>query len=93
MSTDTPEPTSPRPAIENISLSLSEESGLWVARDDDTGVTSQGETRMDALENLDEAVAGVRGEGTEPTDEQLRELGIDPENNESGSLEESEIFE
>ncbi|NHX37836.1 MULTISPECIES: type II toxin-antitoxin system HicB family antitoxin [Halolamina] len=94
MSTDTPEANHPREAIENISLTLSEDGEIWVAKDEDTGVASQGETREEALEMLDEAVALHKGEiGHEPTDEELRELGIDPANNESGSLEDSEIFE
>jgi len=55
-------------------------SGTWTARDEDTGVASQGETRQQALANLDEAVALYRGEiGHEPTDKELRELGFDPE--------------
>jgi hypothetical protein len=55
-------------------------SGSWTARDEQTGVASQGETREQALENLDEAVALYRGEiGHEPTDEELRELGVDPD--------------
>lgn len=55
-------------------------SGSWTATDQQTGVASQGETREEALENLDEAVALYRGEiGHEPTDEELRELGVDPE--------------
>lgn len=55
-------------------------SGTWTARDEETGVASQGETRGAALDNLDEALALYRGEiGHEPTDEELRELGVDPE--------------
>jgi len=55
-------------------------SGSWTATDQQTGVASQGETREQALENLDEAIALYRGEiGHEPTDEELRELGVDPE--------------
>lgn len=55
-------------------------SGWWTARDEETGVASQGETRREALANLDEAVALYRGEvGHEPTDEELAELGVDPE--------------
>jgi predicted RNase H-like HicB family nuclease len=55
-------------------------SGTWTARDETTGVASQGETRQEALANLDEAVALYRGEvGHEPTDEELRDLGVDPE--------------
>ncbi|WP_128226136.1 type II toxin-antitoxin system HicB family antitoxin [Halobacteriaceae archaeon SHR40] len=59
---------------------LENPSGSWTATDQRTGVASQGETRTKALENLDEALALYRGEtGHEPTDEELRELGVDPE--------------
>lgn len=58
--------------------------GLWVARDTVAKVTSQGHTRHEALENLDEAVAAAKGEGREPTDEELRDLGIDPADNRKG---------
>jgi predicted RNase H-like HicB family nuclease len=77
----------------NISLSLGEDGESWIARDEDTGVTSQGPTRQSALENLDEAVAGYHGAGEPPTEEDLRDLGIDPEQNESGSLDDSTVFE
>jgi predicted RNase H-like HicB family nuclease len=40
-----------------ITLTEDEETGLWSAVDEDEGVASQGETRHEALENLDEAVA------------------------------------
>jgi predicted RNase H-like HicB family nuclease len=36
---------------------IEEDDGWWSAVDEDTGVASQGETRQQALENLDEAVA------------------------------------
>jgi len=94
MSTDTDDAgdeTSSPPV--NISLSLGESGECWVARDEDTGVTSQGRTRQTALENLDTAVEGYHGAGSEPTDEDLRELGIDPERNTSGSRTDSDIFE
>jgi predicted RNase H-like HicB family nuclease len=77
----------------NISLSLGESGDVWVARDKDTGVTSQGQTREAALENLDEAVAGYHGSGESPSDEELREMGIDPEQNTSRSLDESDVFQ
>jgi predicted RNase H-like HicB family nuclease len=68
-----------QPARQTIEL-VENPSGNWTARDEDTGVASQGKTREAALENLDEAVALYRGEiGHEPTDEELRELGVDPE--------------
>ncbi|MGB9985775.1 type II toxin-antitoxin system HicB family antitoxin [Salarchaeum japonicum] len=75
-------PTPPR----EITLTYEEDSEMWVARDEDTGVASQGDTREAALENLDEAVAGYHGAGRSPTEQELRELGIDPKENESGEL-------
>lgn len=54
--------------------------GWWTARDCEAEVTSQGETKEEALANLEEAVKLAKGEiGRPPTDEELRELGIDPE--------------
>jgi predicted RNase H-like HicB family nuclease len=35
---------------------IEEDDGGWSAIDDETGVASQGETRREALDNLDEAV-------------------------------------
>ncbi|WP_436347990.1 type II toxin-antitoxin system HicB family antitoxin [Natronorubrum sp. FCH18a] len=61
-----------------------DEGGWWVATDEYTGVSSQGKTRFEALENLNEAVDGYKGEGREPTPEELREIGIDPDKNVSG---------
>lgn len=74
-------------------ITLTDDGEWWVARDTETGVTSQGRTRQEALHNLDEALAGYHGEGDEPTDEELRAMGIDPDQNESGSLDDSEQFE
>jgi predicted RNase H-like HicB family nuclease len=74
-------------------ITLTESDNWWIARDTETGVTSQGKTRQSALENLDEALAGYRGEGEAPSDDQLRELGIDPSNNTSGPIDESDVFE
>ncbi|WP_248516774.1 type II toxin-antitoxin system HicB family antitoxin [Salinarchaeum laminariae] len=63
-----------------IRLIEDEEIGGWSAIDAETGVASQGESRQEALENLDEAVALHTGEAGEPvTEEDLRELGLDPE--------------
>ena len=70
-----------------ISLELSEDGEMWLVRDEETGVATEGETRQHALEMLDDAVAAYNGEaGREPTDEELRERGIDPEDNTSGEL-------
>jgi predicted RNase H-like HicB family nuclease len=74
-------------------ITLTREDDWWVATDEQTGVVSQGETRQAALENLDEALAGYHGEGEPPSEGDLRELGIDPERNTSGSLEDSELFD
>lgn len=64
----------------HITLELSKDAEVWNVRDEDTDVTTQGETREEALEMLDDAVALYRGEKGEPvTDDDLRELGIDPE--------------
>lgn len=58
-----------------------------MARDEDTGVTTQGGTRRAALENLDDAVALYRGDvGRPPTDDEFRSVGIDPDANTSGEL-------
>jgi predicted RNase H-like HicB family nuclease len=70
---DTPEKRQRIELVENP-------SGTWTATDKQTGVASQGETRIAALENLDEAVALYHGEiGHEPTDKELRDLGVDPD--------------
>ncbi|WP_435194050.1 type II toxin-antitoxin system HicB family antitoxin [Natronomonas sp. EA1] len=74
-------------------IRLEKDDGWWVATDLATGVASQGRTREDALENLDEAVDGYEGAGDPVTEGELRELGIDPKDNTSGSLDESPIFE
>lgn len=59
-----------------------EEDGWWCAIDEGTGVGSQGPTREEALENLDEAVGldkGAIGEPIEDEEAFLREIGIDPD--------------
>lgn len=59
---------------------VEETDGSWSAVDEGAGVASQGETRSEALANLDEAVALHEGEIGEPvTDADLRDLGVDPE--------------
>jgi len=58
-----------------------------------TGVTTQGPSRGAALENLDEAVALHRDEiGSEPTEEELRDLGIDPDSNTTGDREPPDVL-
>jgi len=59
---------------------LKNPDGQWTARDLRVGVTAQGDSQQVALENLDAVVAAVDGEGGHsPTDEEIRELGVDPE--------------
>ena len=79
--------------IESDVTLVRNEDGWWTARDDATGVASQGETKEEALENLAEALRGYEGEGDTPMTAELREAGIDPSANTSGSLDDSEIFE
>lgn len=38
---------------------IEEDDGWWSAVDEETGVASQGETREQALENLDEALSAT----------------------------------
>lgn len=69
----------------------------WVIKDVETGVTTQGETREEALEMLDEALALHRGEIGESVDtpeeerEALRDLGIDPDEVEAAREENDEL--
>lgn len=66
-------------------IRLWREGDGWIAKDTETGVTTQGASRGEALENLDDAVALYHGEiGREPTDEELRSFGIQPDANTTG---------
>lgn len=60
---------------------IEEDDGWWSAVDEETGVASQGPSREEALEALDEALRLHRGEGEaiEDEDAALRDLGLDPE--------------
>ncbi|MBP1924123.1 putative RNase H-like HicB family nuclease [Halorubrum alkaliphilum] len=54
--------------------------GQWTARDLRVGVTAQGKSRDVALDNLDAVIEAVEGDGgRSPTDEEIRDLGADPE--------------
>jgi predicted RNase H-like HicB family nuclease len=75
-------------------IRLWREGDGWVARDVETGVTTQGPSRTAALENLDDAVALRAGEvGREPTEEELGDAGIDPESNATGAQEPPDVLE
>jgi predicted RNase H-like HicB family nuclease len=81
-----------------ISL-IEEDDGGWSAIDEETGVASCGDTRQEALQMLDEAVAlhnGEAGESVDTPDEEravLREMGIDPDEVESAREENTELPE
>jgi hypothetical protein len=58
---------------------LKNPDGQWTARDLRAGVTAQGESRTVALDNLDAVVEAVEdGGGRPPTDDEIRDLGVDP---------------
>lgn len=58
------------------------DDGWWTAREETIGLTTQGESRDEALNNLDEVIAAVENnKGHAPSDEELRNAGIDPEDN------------
>jgi hypothetical protein len=54
---------------------------------------SRAKEKLDRRPNLDEALEGYYGKGESPSNSELRDAGIDPEQNNSGSIEDSEIFE
>lgn len=65
---------------------------LWVATDVETGVTTRGESKVAALENLDDAVAVYTGErGNPPTGEERREIRVDPVDNTTGDREPPDV--
>lgn len=54
--------------------------GQWTARDLRAEVSAQGESRDAALDNLDAVVEAVENDaGSPPTDDEIRDLGVDPE--------------
>lgn len=81
MSTDSP--VNHDSATQQITLTRTEGSEWWVAKDRETGVATQGKSRQAALENLDEAVALHKDENGdtvgswEEEREVLEDLGID----------------
>lgn len=74
-------------------IRLWREDDGWIAKDVETGVTTQGPSRTAALENLDDAVALRTGAaGHEPTDAELKEMGIDPGDNTTGDQEPPDVL-
>lgn len=80
--------------VHDDEIHLWREDDWWIATDVETGVTTQGPSREAALDNLDEAVALYDGEiGREPTEEELREVGIDPSDNVTGEQEPPDVLD
>lgn len=59
---------------------IEEDDGWWSAIDEGVGVASQGPTRSEALQNLDDVIRLHRRDDDDVEDEgeALRDLGIDP---------------
>jgi predicted RNase H-like HicB family nuclease len=75
-------------------IRLWQEDNWWIARDVEKGITTQGESRDAALENLADAVALHDGErGRVPTDEELRAAGIDPGDNSTGNRDPPDVLD
>lgn len=58
---------------------IHEEDGRITARDVETGVASYGDTKAEALRMLAEALELHEDGGDPVTDEDLREMGLDPD--------------
>jgi predicted RNase H-like HicB family nuclease len=58
---------------------IHEDDGSITARDKETGVASYGDTKAEALRMLAEALTLHEGGGEPVSDEDLREMGLDPE--------------
>lgn len=64
------------------------DDGTWTARDNDHELTALGSTKAEARKNLAEVIAAAEGEGgSDVTDEDLIELGVDPERARDDSVE------
>ena len=80
--------------IRDGEIRLWQEDGWWIAKDVETGVTTQGESREAVSENLDDAV-GVHDDerGHAPTDEEMRAAGISPVDNTTGDQEPPDVLD
>ena len=58
---------------------IHEDDGSITARDIETGVASFGDTKAEALRMLAEAIELHEGGGEPVTDEELKEMGLDPD--------------
>lgn len=64
---------------EDVVEFIHEEDGSVTARDRETGVASFGDTKSEALRMLAEALELHDGGGEPVTDDDLREMGLDPD--------------
>lgn len=70
-------------------ITLKKRAEYWVAIHEETGVGAQGATRVEALDELDEAVALHLNDATEPVANEeaiLEELGINPDEDDDRPL-------
>jgi predicted RNase H-like HicB family nuclease len=63
-----------------------EDDGSITARDKETGVASFGDTKAEALRMLAEALELHEGGGEPVTDEDLRQMGLDPDDTDDKEL-------
>jgi hypothetical protein len=66
-------------ADEEVVEFIHEDDGSITARDKETGVASYGDTKAEALRMLAEALTLHEGGGDPVSDEDLEEMGLDPE--------------
>lgn len=64
---------------EDVVEFIHEADGTVTARDLETGVASYGDTKAEALRMLAEALELHEGGGEPVTDDDLREMGLDPD--------------
>lgn len=65
---------------------IHEDDGRVTAVDRKTGVASYGETKVEALRMLAEALELHQGDGEPVTDDDLREMGLDPDDEGDAAL-------
>lgn len=70
--------------IERVITLRKDTDGTWTARDETAELTAQAGTRAKALSALDDVIDAAEGDGGhEPTEEELHDAGIDPEQNQA----------
>jgi hypothetical protein len=65
---------------------IREDDGSITARDLETGLARGGDSRADALAELAEVLELHEGRGEPVTDEDLREMGLDPDDEDNKEL-------